>query len=366
MAKKSVDTNILNRKPKRVITKSDLLSTGSTLLNLACTGTVNGGFIKGHFYYLVGDSSSGKTFLSLTCFAEACMNKHFADYDLIFDDAESGALMDFTKFFGTKTAERVRAPRYSASGEAINSVTIQDLYYHLELAKKRRKPVIYVLDSMDALSSEEELKKAGERNTAHAKKVETGKEVKIAGSYGDGKAKANSERLRQIVPFIHESKSIVIFISQTRDNLAQFALDKKTRSGGRSLTFYATLEMWSSQAGHITKTINKKKRELGIWSQIRVKKNRIQGKDRTVKIPIYHSFGIDDIGSCVDYLVDEERWNNSSGPINCEEFGFKGTREQVVQFVEDNELQDVLKELVIDTWNEIESKCVIQRNKRYL
>ena len=49
----------------------EFLSTGCTLLNLACAGSRRGGFTVGHFTYLVGDSTSGKTFLALTCLAEA-------------------------------------------------------------------------------------------------------------------------------------------------------------------------------------------------------------------------------------------------------------------------------------------------------
>jgi hypothetical protein len=85
---------------------SSYLSTGSTLLNLACSGKVSGGFIKGHYYHFVGDSSSGKTFLCLTCLAEAAINPHFDDYQLIHDDAENGSLFDFGKFFGPKMAGR--------------------------------------------------------------------------------------------------------------------------------------------------------------------------------------------------------------------------------------------------------------------
>ena len=67
---------------------SDYLGTGSTLLNLACTGKLQGGFLKGHYYSVVGDSSSGKTFLALTCFAEAAINKNFKEFRLIYVLAE--------------------------------------------------------------------------------------------------------------------------------------------------------------------------------------------------------------------------------------------------------------------------------------
>src|SRR6516162_7644169 len=107
----------------RVLTSSDFLSSGSTLLNLACSGRTRGCFVKGHYFYFVGDTSSGKTFLTLTAFAEACANPNFDEYELVFDNAENGALMNFEKFFGSKMASRVKEP------ESGNSVTLQDFYY---------------------------------------------------------------------------------------------------------------------------------------------------------------------------------------------------------------------------------------------
>ena len=85
------------RRRKRIMEAKDLLSTGSTTLNLACTGNVRGGFLKGHYYYMVGDSVSGKTWLVLSCLAEASINKHFARHRYIYDGCEYGALMAIKK-----------------------------------------------------------------------------------------------------------------------------------------------------------------------------------------------------------------------------------------------------------------------------
>jgi len=74
-----VKIGLRKKQKKESISDSNLLSTGSTLLNLACSGRVNGGFLKGFYYFIVGDSKSGKTFLSLTCLAEASINKDFDD-----------------------------------------------------------------------------------------------------------------------------------------------------------------------------------------------------------------------------------------------------------------------------------------------
>lgn len=347
-------------KPKRIG-----LSTGSTLLNMANTGKPRVGFYAGHYYYLVGDSSSGKTFLALTCFAEACKNPNFDDYRLIFDNAEDGALMDFSRFFGSKMAERVEPPRKDKEDNPIYSETIEDLYYNLDDAKKIGKPIIYVLDSMDALSSDEEQKKFQEKKKAYRKKVDEGKVEKISGTYGDGKAKINSSGTRQIMSFLRKSKSIVIFISQTRDNFEKFSYEKNTRGGGRALTFYATLEMWSSQAGHIKKSYKDVEREQGIYSLVKVKKNRVNGRNRTVKIPIYHDFGIDDLGGCVDYLLLEKHWTKVKGKIKAKELDFVGNREQIIKHVEENELERDLQDLVAEVWNEIEAAISVERKSRY-
>lgn len=156
------------KRSKPVIAASDFLSTGSTVLNLACSGRPDGGFVKGYYILLVGDSRSGKTFLSLTCLAEANLNKNFKDYRFIYDNAESGALMDIKRFFGSGVAQRMEPPARDKEGNPVFSSTIQDFYFHVDDANKDplQKPYIYILDSMDALDSDEDAKKFDQRKRA--------------------------------------------------------------------------------------------------------------------------------------------------------------------------------------------------------
>lgn len=339
---------------KEKLTAKDFLSTGSTLLNLACTGYPDRGFAKGRYYFIVGDSISGKTWLSLTCLAEAAINPNFKNHRFIYDNGEDGALMSIEKFFGKDVDNRMEAP------EQGYSFTIEEFYYNVDDALKKDKPFIYIVDSMDSLSSDSEAGKFDETKKAYRK----GKEVK--GSYGDGKAKVNSAMLRRVIGRpLQESGSILIIINQTRDNpAARMFESKKTRSGGHALKFYACLEMWSSVVGQIKKTVRDKKRQLGVESKIRIKKNRITGRDRTVIIPIYNTFGIDDIGSCIDYLIDEGEWKKGK-EINAKGLGIKGSRNKLIRLIERNNLEKDLHELVADVWNEIEEACVIKRKKRY-
>ncbi len=354
---------ILRKKHKREkLTNSDFLSTGSTLLNLALTSKPNCGFVKGKYHLIVGDSTSGKTFLSLTCLAEASNNPQFKKYRFIYDNAEDGALMDIEKFFGSKVAARMKPPRKLKDGTPIYSTKIEEFYYHIDDLIQKGKPFIYILDSMDSLSSKAEKKKFKQHKDAYRKNK------KVPGSYGDGKAIQNSAGIRQLLTPLRKSESILIIISQTRANFG-FGFEKKSRSGGNALLFYATWEIWSSIRNKISKTIQGKKRQLGVLCRIKIKKNRITGRERTVDIPIYHSFGIDDIGSCVDFLIEEGHWKKKKTKkakgYYAKEFGFIGSKESIVKRIESESMETDLRDLVGEVWNNIEDACAIKRKKRY-
>jgi hypothetical protein len=338
------------------------LSSGSSMLNLACTGKIDGCFLPGHYYFLVGSSDSGKTFLSLTLLAEAANNPEFDDYRFIYDAPEGGALMDIRRFFGVKVAERLESPEVDENGVGRNSETSEEFYYHVDDALKGKRPCIYILDSQDCLSTKAEIDKF--KKTKSAFRNGTAKDQ--AGSYGDGKAKSNSANLRRLMGPLARTGSILIIISQERDSFDMF--EKSTHSGGRSLKFYATLQLWSTCAGKISKTVKGKPRQLGVNSKVRVKKNRVTGRDRTVLVPIYHSYGIDDVGSMVDYLIAEGVWKETDGKVRVTGLGPdwpSGRKEKVIQRIENDGLVDDLKELVASTWQDIEDACVLDRKPRY-
>jgi RecA/RadA recombinase len=341
-----------------------LLSSGNTLLNLACSGRPFGAFTRGAFYLVVGDSTSGKTVLAGTCFAEAAINKRFDDYDLIFDNVENGALM-FDKFFGEKIASRIKPPAYDEDRQPVYSTTVEEFYYHLHLsmqrAQKKGRSVIYVIDSENALSSDAEKKKQKEKRKSIADDTET------AGTMTDSKAQVHSRNLRAACIDLRDTDSILIMISQTRDNMgfgAQF--EPKTRAGGRALKFYAMLEMWSSVKGKIKMTVRGKARTVGMLCHVKIKKNRFTGKDRSVTLPIYHSFGFDDIGACIDYLLEEKHWKNEGGEIHAKELRFKGSRGDLITYIEDKNMERDLRVIVGEVWNDIEEACEVHRKSRYI
>jgi RecA/RadA recombinase len=341
-------------------TSKDYLSTGSTLLNMALTGKPNWGYLKGLVYDYVGDSRSGKTWLCLVALAEASLRPDFQDYRLIYDNVEKGALMNMTKYFGERMVKRLEPPAMTKDKQPRYSYLLEDFYFNVWNALDGGRPFIYVLDSMDSLTSGQELEKFQERKKAREEDKET------TGSMTDGKAKINSQNMRLLVGPIYERGSILLVIHQTRHRMGIGATyQPKTRGGGDAPTFYATMEIWTKVVGKITKHVNGKDRQVGNYCEAETKKDRMGGKDRIVTIPILTSSGVDDVGSCVDYLVEEKHWTKGKSGIIAPDLELEGSREKIIRHIETEGLERDVQEIVADVWDEIERQCEVQRKNRY-
>ena len=334
-----------------------LLSTGSTLLDLACSDNPNGGFLLGRMVNLIGDSSSGKTLLCLSMLAEACNDSRFDDYKIIFDDVEAAMSFNISHLFGSKLANRIDSPVTNEEGESQGSDTIQQFGYHVMDAINSGEPFIYVLDSFDALSSDEEIGKMEAAQEAYEK----GKDTK--GSYGMEKAKIGGRILANIVRKLKNTKSMVLIISQTRENIDPMSFTKKTRAGGKALKFYATHEIWLA-AGQKKKGKGGE-RVIGTEAKAKISKNKLTGKVREVSFNIFYDYGVDDIGSCVDFLVEEKHWGKTKNTIHATELELDGGRDTIIRGIEDKGLERKLKRIVSKVWNQIEEDLKLNRKGRY-
>jgi len=365
----------INRKRKKKVPPKpcDYLSTGSTELNLGCSGSPFGALLKGKYYGWVGDSQSGKTIWVLTLLAEAANNPSFNNYRLIFDDVEGGALFDMSKFFGKKMASRLEPPRTGKKGP-LYSETVEELYYNIDDCYQRwqedGKPFIYIVDSIDALTT------LDDEATFQKRKKATRSNTEAKGSYGAAKPKLNSMYLRKMTAQLRKSGSIVVFISQSRDGFSMF--EPKTRSGGKALKFYATMEFWTRRGKVIKAKYLGNEIPIGVNVIIQIKKNRVKGKDRTVTVPIFEQFkdgggGVDDIGACIEYLVKWRHWkkvkrkvgNKKVSGIVATEFDFFGTKDQIIRMVEFDKKYRKLQLIVSKVWHEVEDAVAVSRQSRY-
>jgi RecA/RadA recombinase len=341
-------------------------STGLTPLNLACSGNPNYGLAKGIYYNYVGDSSAGKTWLVMTNMAELANDPKFKDYDLIFDNAENGALMNVRQQFGKKLAARIK-PLGGTREKPRPSRTLEEFYDRLDALHELGNPYFVALDSMDVLVPRAEFK--------HLKKAKAAREAgkEEGGSYGTDKARINSARLRVASARLPELGSILVIISQTRHNIgfgSQF--NPKTMAGGDALKFYSRVQLWLSVALAESEKFGNEKVKVGQFVKAKITKNHLTGWEGTITFPLFKGVGIDDVGACVDYLVSHGHWNREGksfnplvGKITVPEWGVKKRREELVRYVEAMDKEDEVRSLVTQVWKDIEVKTTLKRKKRY-
>ena len=336
-----------------------LIPTGNALLNMALSDSVYGGYGIGKLVNLIGDSSSGKTILALTMMAECNINPKFNDYDFWFDDAETSLEIDIKALFGSKLDKRIKFRK---------SKTIEDFYGFIYNLIQSGKPFLCVLDSFDALTSRDEQKRAAEFGKQEAKRSEEDDDAddtdkKEKGSYKTEKPKMASEIFRVCCEGIAQSNSFLMIISQTRDNIGFGAMfTPKTRSGGKALKFYASHEIWLATG----KSHTKHDRAIGADCMVKVTKNKLTGKRREVYFPIYYDYGVDSIESCINFLITEKEWSKSKALIDT--VGFVPTKmnmNNLIKYIEDNDMESTLNVLVARIWHEIEDAIKLNRQPKY-
>jgi len=263
-------------------------NTGCTILDLAIGGGFGLGIPQGSIVNIVGDSSSGKTFLAIEMLV-AAHYKYKKNLKWVYDDCESGFTFDTNSLYNLEII---------SNDEKIKSETVQNLYCnsrHFFESLKKDEHGVYIIDSLDGLSSEE-INEIGDKRFNAFKKDKK----YDGGSYQMQKAKfLSQEFFPQIKSVVENTSSMLIIISQTRDKINTM-FKSQTRAGGRALDFYADVVMWLS---HMCE-IKKKERTVEVIIKANVKKNKTPRPFRKVTFPILFDYGIDDVGSNLDFIYD--------------------------------------------------------------
>lgn len=336
----------MQQKAKKTKTnKQPLIPTGSTLLNLACSGEPYGAFEPGRIINIIGDSHTGKTLLMLSILAECASPRGFSDYRLYYRDVEN-ALADSMKImFGETAKKRV---------DFSNKINYLHQYrYELENLISLGAPFIHGLDSLDALFTREDRSHL----RAEIKASSAGKAV--PGSYRLTKPKQMSDLLAGVKGDLAALKSTLFIISQTRTNINAFAFGPtKRRAGGDALKFYSSHELWLA----VEKTIKKDGIPIGVQVRVKQTKNKLTGKRRDARLIIYDDYGIDDISANLSYLIENKMCTKHAGKYKLE-----GQKEAFTVRDADDDvgLQQLIRTLVFGTYYEIENRLKQNRKPKY-
>lgn len=362
---------------------------------------------SGRFINIVGDKSAGKTFLSNEFIAWGYHNLG-KNFKWVYDDCESGYSFDTESLYGFDIMPE----------NPVHSTTVEEAFYNISKFAERLKGDqfgIYVLDSLDGLTSEEQDKRAEER----IKCIENDKEMK--GTYGMGKAKyLSQEFFPQLCSVIEDKNILVIIISQIRDNVDMFSFEKYARAGGKALDFYAHSVIWLATA----KKIEKSDTPVGVVVKAKTTKSKTPRPFRECLFSFLYDYGLDSIGTGVDYLFDLRtpkgelntkskaiQWNGSNDLDKKqlkefleefelfekyensryadsdgtdaenmfafiqskkeykqkfqEKFGETMTRDELIQYIEDNNLEEELDIRVEEKWESFEESLKSNRKKKY-
>lgn len=302
---------------------------------------LGGGWALSRVANIVGDSSTGKTLLAM----EACINflKTFTKGHVRYCEPEAALSKGYAKEMGVP----VDSIEFADDDAEID--TIEDWFEDLEDfadGLEEGQPGLYVLDSLDSLTSQAEKKrKLGDP------------------SYGDGKAKQMSQAWRRMIRIIKNQRILVIIVSQVRDNIGVTFGEKQTRSGGRALKFYSSQELWLAQTAKISRVINKVSRVTGVKIRAQCKKNKVGLAYRECSLDLKFGYGVDDVASNAGYLA-------SVGKANLIQVGLapdKITRflhnVEEKQDAEYNRIRDRLDRNVREVWKEVETAFLPNRKK---
>ena len=256
----------------------EFIPTGSKLLDLS----LGGGWAEHRLSNVIGDMSTGKTLLMI----EAAANFIIKYPDGIVRYRETEAAFD--KGYAAKLGLPIE--RVDFGDKQIH--TVEDLYRDLDkLTSASDQPELYIIDSLDAISSRAEM----ERDID-------------ADSYAGEKARKMSELFRRLgQSFISDELHIdrnmtLLIVSQIRDRIGIKFGRKWTRAGGKAIDFYASIILILSQLSKIDKTIQGIKRTIGIQVKVGHHKNKINGYRDSVDFPLLFGFGVDDRQACLDWL----------------------------------------------------------------
>ncbi|MAG49380.1 recombinase RecA [Candidatus Woesearchaeota archaeon] len=134
------------------------IDTGSYAFNALLSGSIYGGLPGSRITAIAGEAATGKTFFALG------ICKHFLDKDkdagVIYFESENAVSKDMLEKRGIDSSRVVIMPVATVQEFRLQAIKIIDKY--LEQEKDKRKPIMFVLDSLGMLSTTKEMEDTAE------------------------------------------------------------------------------------------------------------------------------------------------------------------------------------------------------------
>lgn len=331
--KERLDRPALKRDDAPAGSDTHIISTGSTLLDLAISGGrfPRGGIPSGILVEIFGPASSGKTVM-LCELAGAVQRSGGA---VMFRDPEARLNNQFAKLFGFEVEQ----------ADYAQPDTVTELFEPIKKwePKNENGGINGVFaDSLAALSTELEME-SGDK-------------------YGLRRAKEFSEQCRLTCRVLAQRNLLMVCSNQVRQNIDAGPFEQKYKSpGGEAIAFYSSLRLrcHSPRKIHRERKIGKGtvRRVVGVETLVEVYKSSVAQPYRTAPVSILYDYGVDDIRANLEFV--KQALGATSYRVGEQSLG--DALDRAIGKVEEGNLEADLKQQTIELWHEIEEKFKVER-----
>ena len=259
-----------------------------------------GGVPRGRVIEIFGPESSGKTTLAQHIVAEVQKLGGIA----AFVDAEHALDPDYASKIGVNVKDMLISQ--PDTGEQALEI--------VETLVRSNAVDVIVIDSVAALVPQKE----------------------IEGDMGDQhmglQARLMSQALRKLTGIISKSKTITIFINQTRQKIGVYFGNPETTTGGTALKFYSSVRIEIRRSAQIKQG----EKIIGNRVKCKVVKNKVAAPFKTCEFDIMYNEGISISGDLLDTGVEYKVINKSGNSYSIGDIKLGVGRENAKRTLKDD------------------------------
>jgi len=265
------------------------IDTGSHALNALLSGTIFGGLPANKITAIAGEAATGKTFFALG------ICKHFLDKNkdagVIYFESESALTKDLVEARGIDSKRMVVVPVATVQEFRHQSIKVIDKY--LEQDASKRKPLMFVLDSLGMLSTTKEME-----DTAEGKETRDMTRSQIV-----------KAAFRVLTLKLGKAKVPMIMTNHTYDVIGSM-FPQKEMGGGSGLKYAA------SNIVYLSKRKEKDGKEI-IGNVIHCKnyKSRLTKENAMIDVRLTYDKGLDKYYGLLDLALKHEIFKSVSTRI---------------------------------------------------
>ena len=262
------------------------IDTGSYAFNALLSGSIYGGLPGSRITAIAGEAATGKTFFALG------ICKHFLDKDkdagVIYFESENAVSKDMLENRGIDSSRVVIMPVATVQEFRLQAIKIIDKY--LEQEKDKRKPIMFVLDSLGMLSTTKEME-----DTAEGKETRDMTRSQIVKS-----------AFRVLTLKLGQAKVPMIMTNHTYDVIGSM-FPQKEMGGGSGLKYAA------SSIIYLSKRKEKDGSEIvGNIIHCKNAKSRLTVENRMVDVRLTYDKGLDRYYGLLDLALASGVFEKSS------------------------------------------------------